>query len=104
MTSTTALARWFPYRRAHVPASTPRLICFAPAAGGASHYRSWIDAFAPLIDVWPLQYAGRETRFGEAPAASVEQIAAAVADLWPLVADRPVALFGHSFGGFVAFE
>jgi medium-chain acyl-[acyl-carrier-protein] hydrolase len=68
-----------------------RLICIPHAGAGASAYRRWADALLPDIDVRVVQLAGRGV----------------VTDLWGAVkdaADGPFALFGHSFGGLLAFE
>jgi surfactin synthase thioesterase subunit len=80
------------------------LICIPHAGAGASAYRRWADALLPRIDVRVVQLAGREARFRE-PA--LDDINAVVADLWNAVkceTDWPFALFGHSFGGLLAFE
>ena len=81
-----------------------RLLCFPHAGGGASRFRSWTSDLAHIADVWPIQLPGREGRWAEPPigdiAGVVETMVEAVAPLF----DRPVALFGHSMGGLIAFE
>jgi medium-chain acyl-[acyl-carrier-protein] hydrolase len=80
------------------------LICIPHAGAGASAYRRWADGLLPSIDVRVIQLAGREARFRE-PA--LDDLNAVVADLWNSVKGEivePFALFGHSFGGLLAFE
>jgi surfactin synthase thioesterase subunit len=81
-----------------------QLICIPHAGAGASAYRRWADTLLPSIDVRVVQLAGREARFRE-PA--LDNLNAVVADLWNSVkneTDGSFALFGHSFGGLLAFE
>jgi len=86
------------------PDPAVRLFCLPPAGGGSSEYASWTDAFAEDIEVCPVELPGRQTRWREAPVASVdvlvEQLATAISD----ELDRPYALFGHSMGSLLAFE
>jgi pyochelin biosynthesis protein PchC len=81
-----------------------RLLCFPHAGGGASVCRPWAAAAGDTVELLAVQAPGREDRAGEPPAESVEQLAAEVAAELPRWADRPLALFGHSFGALVAYE
>jgi medium-chain acyl-[acyl-carrier-protein] hydrolase len=82
----------------------PRLICFPHAGGGTSAYRPWADVLTSEIDLYAVLPPGRESRFGEPPAAQVTDIVtAAAAAIEPLL-DVPCVLFGHSFGAAIAFE
>lgn len=86
-----------------VPGATARLVCIPYAGGGASAFAGW-GAGLNGIELWLAQLPGRERRFLEAPAASMEEI---VRPLAREVADRvraPFALFGHSMGALIAFE
>ncbi len=81
-----------------------RLFCLPFAGGSAMTYRSWPNAIPDWIEVCPIELPGHGTRFREAPLTTMEAV---VADLLVAVAplaDRPVALFGHSMGARIARE
>lgn len=97
------LKKWFPYGDG--PGSGPRLYALPHAGGAASAYREWIAELAPVIRVVPVQLPGREGRFGEPPADSVQTVAAEAAQaLIEHAPQGPVAVFGHSMGAVIAFE
>jgi pyochelin biosynthetic protein PchC len=56
------------------------------------------------VEVWAVQYPGRERRIGEPAARSVTEIAEAVAEAVVPLLDRPVGMFGHSMGASVGYE
>lgn len=67
-------------------------------------YRNWTSAIPDWIEVCPVELAGHGTRFREAPLTAMEAV---VDDLLVAVAplaDRPMALFGHSMGARIARE
>ncbi|MEU0203847.1 MULTISPECIES: alpha/beta fold hydrolase [unclassified Streptomyces] len=95
--------RW--YRRFHrARASADPLVCFPYAGGSAAYYHAVSAALSPRTDVVAVQYPGRQDRISEPCIDDIhllaDRIHAALAD----VADRPLALFGHSMGALVAFE
>ena len=100
-----ARSPWFPYPAPDTVAEV-RLFCLPPAGGGASGYRLWIARLAPRIGVLPVQLAGRESRFVEAPITSageaVERLAEVIDD--ETANGTPFALFGHSMGALLAFD
>jgi medium-chain acyl-[acyl-carrier-protein] hydrolase len=103
---TRAPGRWFvvPVR---CPAPRWRLVCFPYAGAGASAYFSWAKHLATReIEVWNVQYPGRENRLAEEPVrefgALIQQLMEA---LRPLEAvGVPLAFFGHSMGAVLAHE
>lgn len=91
--------------RGRGPADAPcRLICFHSMGVGASLFTNFLLNPPDGFDILAVQTPGRENRSAEAVAPSVEKLAAAIApELAPLF-DRPVVIWGHSYGGIVARE
>jgi len=86
------------------PGGRPRLYCIPYAGGGTAVFRDWGGRLGPWIDVRPVVLPGRERRFAERAATSVQ---AAVDGLLPELLpelEPPFALFGHSMGALVAYE
>ena len=81
-----------------------RLICFPYAGGGGQAFRDWTATLPPGIELWAAVLPGRGARVREAPLDRLEPIVAGAATALEPLLDRPVALFGHSFGALVAFE
>ncbi|WP_244187094.1 thioesterase II family protein [Paraburkholderia steynii] len=88
------------------PVAKPRLrlICFAYAGGNAELFRPWIEYLDADIELVAVRLPGRGARIRDplydAWPALVEDCAKALA---PYLAG-PYALFGHSFGGRLAYE
>ncbi|MEV6133372.1 alpha/beta fold hydrolase [Streptomyces violaceusniger] len=86
------------------PAPRARLICFPHAGGSASYFVPVSRRLSPELDVLAVQYPGRQDRLHEPCVEDIGTLAdRLVPELLPL-ADRPLALFGHSMGAAVAFE
>lgn len=81
-----------------------RLICFPYAGGGPSLFRGWPLDLLRNIEVCAVQLPGREARMKEPPIGDLTRLVADLADAIEPSLDRPIALFGHSIGGLVAFE
>ncbi|KAF4408244.1 thioesterase [Streptomyces lycii] len=86
-----------------VPDPRQRLVCFPHAGGSASFFRDWA-AGLPGTEVLAVRYPGRAERIAEPVPTDLRVLARSVADAVEQVADRPVALFGHSMGAAVALE
>lgn len=93
------LPRWSPRPQARI-----RLFCFSYAGGSASTFRQWPEVFADPVEVVPVELPGHGSRFAETPLADLGALAAGTADALRPHLDQPFALFGHSFGAFLAFE
>lgn len=92
--------------RCRTPRHSPsaRLICLPHAGGTAGPYAAWGAGFPDDMELSAVQYPGREDRLGEPPADDLETLVTGLcAALLPL-AERPLVLFGHSFGAVVAYE
>src|ERR1051325_6521141 len=103
MTMRTGVGRWWVVARPN-PAATLRLLCFPHAGGSASTFHAWHANLPAEAEVRAAQLPGRANRIAE-PAFKrigdlVEEIGATILPL----ADRPIALFGHSMGAIVSFE
>lgn len=94
---------WLP---GHCPPAraTCRLLCFPFAGGGASLYRGWQARLPAEVDVCAVQLPGRQNRLDEPPYADLAALVEAVSTALRPLGDLPFVLFGHSFGGLVAFE
>lgn len=81
-----------------------RLVCFAHAGGGPGAFRSWPDDLPGDVEVYGVRYPGRQDRLADAPIDRMEPLVTAIAEALEPLLDRPVALFGHSMGAWVAYE
>ncbi len=86
------------------PSVTTRLVCFPHAGGAASFFRAWSALVPASVEVLVAQYPGREDRFDDALIPDMDELADHLTDAVAAVADRRLALFGHSMGGAVAYE
>lgn len=85
------------------PAHT--LVCLGFCGGGTASFHPWIPALPDDTDLVAICYPGREGRFLEECAQSWDELAADAAHaVASVAADGPYTLFGHSMGGWMAFE
>jgi surfactin synthase thioesterase subunit len=81
-----------------------KLLCFPHAGGSASSFYWLSSALRPEVEVWAVQYPGRQDRLREAPIDDIGHLAAGVFEaLFEYLPQAP-AFFGHSMGAIVAFE
>ncbi len=96
--------KWFtPQWRSHYSAKM-NLFCFHHAGGAASFYKKWPTALSPKVQVIPVQMPGRETRYGETFASSIDEMVNDLVHHKDVFADKPYAIFGHSLGALFGFE
>jgi amino acid adenylation domain-containing protein len=81
-----------------------RLLCFPYAGGAASLFHGWQARLPAEVDLCAVQLPGRQTRLAEPPFVELQPLVDAVGTALQPLADLPWVLFGHSFGGLVAFE
>jgi surfactin synthase thioesterase subunit len=94
------------FHRPELPESLP-LLLFPHAGAGASAYRALSKLLSANFDVVVFQYPGRQDRAAEAPLGSLPEIAAGAFDEFSTSEHNrgaPIVTFGHSMGGWVAFE
>lgn len=94
---------WFPFSKPK-PTARLRLFCLPPAGGGARLFRAWHHLLPDEIEVWPVQFPGREERVKESPFSQMAALVPAAASAVLPHLGRPFAIFGHSMGGLVGFE
>lgn len=94
-------ALWFPFPEV-IPDPEIRVFCFAHAGGNASLFRDWRGA-ADLVEFYPVQLPGHGTRLGEPPLETLQALVDGFAEAAAPLLDRPFALFGHSFGAWLAY-
>jgi surfactin synthase thioesterase subunit/acyl carrier protein len=81
-----------------------RLICFHSMGVGASLFTKFLLNPPESYDILAVQTPGRENRMAEPVAENFDWLADQIAlELAPYF-DRPVVIWGHSFGGIVAWE
>ena len=81
-----------------------RLICFHSMGVGASLFTKFLLDPQDDYDVLAVQTPGRENRLAEPVAESVDQLVDQIVPQLLSLFDRPVVIWGHSFGGIVAAE
>jgi surfactin synthase thioesterase subunit len=81
-----------------------RLFCFSYAGGGASVFRSWVDALPAGVEVCCIQLPGHESRLSEPAYTRLTPLVQTLADVIYPYLDRPFAFYGHSMGALVSFE
>ena len=89
------------YRRQGAPLT---LICVPHAGAGGAAFRRWPQLLPEHVDVAAYTAPGREHRVGETPPTTVAALVADVVTQLRPVIDGPYVVFGHSFGGLLAFE
>ncbi|MFF0491930.1 thioesterase II family protein [Nocardia sp. NPDC004068] len=92
------------YRLIEAAAPTRRLVCFPHAGASAGFYRSWADHVDPGTELCLIQYPARQERLREPMPDSIAELGGAIAAALRALPPLPTVLFGHSMGGFTAFE
>ncbi|MFG2484108.1 MULTISPECIES: thioesterase II family protein [Streptomyces] len=83
----------------------PALLCLPPAGAGCQQFRPWQPELAGTAQVYGVQLPGRENRWREPmPDSFDEAVEAIAAELVSTVGNRPLVVFGHSFGGLLGYE
>uniref|UniRef100_A0A8C5QV64 S-acyl fatty acid synthase thioesterase, medium chain n=1 Tax=Leptobrachium leishanense TaxID=445787 RepID=A0A8C5QV64_9ANUR len=86
------------------PNASTRLIFFPWAGGGSIFFANWGRWFDESIEVYSVMLAGRESRSRESFAQNIDQIVDEVCEfLLPLLHEKSLAFFGHSFGSLTSF-
>ncbi|RZS31197.1 thioesterase superfamily protein [Herbihabitans rhizosphaerae] len=91
-------------RRRRNPDATRRLICRGFCGGGAASYLEWDDKIGPENELAAICYPGREGRFTDEFAENWDELVADTTEAVLSATDIPYVLFGHSMGGWMAFD
>ncbi len=81
-----------------------RLICFHSMGVGASLFTKFLLHPPGDFDILAVQTPGRENRLAEPVVKNVGELADQIVSQLVPFFDRPVVIWGHSFGGITAFE
>lgn len=81
-----------------------RLVCFPHAGAGPTFFRDWLSLLPPDVELLGVLAPGRESRFKEPPLSSIDELASGVLDALAALDNTPLALFGHSLGGLIAYD
>jgi surfactin synthase thioesterase subunit len=80
------------------------LFCLGFCGGGTGAYLPWSAVVPDDTELAALCYPGREGRFTEEFAGDWEELVQDALSAVLSAADRPYVLFGHSLGGWMAFD
>ncbi len=90
-------------RRLSAGHGSSRIVCLPYAGGNGTIYESWTRWLPSEVELWAPSLPARGQRMLEPPVEDMELLVGTLAE--ELCADeRPISLFGHSFGALVAFE
>ncbi|HEX8806365.1 MAG TPA: alpha/beta fold hydrolase [Candidatus Aquilonibacter sp.] len=81
-----------------------RLFCIPYAGGWPSVFRPWTARLPADVELVAVRMPGRESRFAERPYTDWSTLTSDAAEALQPLLDVPFALFGHSFGGMLAYE
>lgn len=90
--------------RACVGTPRLRLVCLPQAGGGAGAFSRWRSYLSPGVELAPVELPARGTRSEDPMPATLDDL---VDQLFAGVTEEltmPYAIFGHSFGGVIAYE
>jgi pyochelin biosynthetic protein PchC len=91
-------------RRADGPGPRVRLVCLPHAGGTAGLYQGWARQLPDGLEQLSVQYPGRQDRLADGTVETMELMADGVAEALLALEPLPLALFGHSMGGLIAYE
>lgn len=87
-----------------VPKGQPSLLCIHLIATDASFFAPYLIKPPQGLDGIAVQIPGRDNRIDEPIPSSVSEVVFGILEEMEPVIGAPVIIWGHSFGGIVAFE
>ncbi|PLB36519.1 fatty acid synthase S-acetyltransferase [Aspergillus candidus] len=97
------ISPWF-VRGSSVNAHCPRLLCVHSMGAAATLFASVLSNPPDGLDPIAMQLPGRATRSDEPPASSIPEVVSGTLSDMENVVGYPAIIWGHSFGGIIAFE
>ena len=95
---------WVHFFEPPSPVAALRLICFPYAGGTIQPFARWRRSLPRDVALGAVELPGHGLRLLEKPVDRMQDVVrSTVAELEPHL-DLPIALFGHSMGGLIAFE
>ncbi|MEU5695257.1 alpha/beta fold hydrolase [Actinosynnema sp. NPDC020468] len=86
------------------PGARRTLICLGFCGGGAGPYLPWSDLVPADVELAAVCYPGRDGRFADEFARDWDELAEDATAAVLSATQRPYVLFGHSMGGWMAFD
>ncbi|MCG6863398.1 MAG: alpha/beta fold hydrolase [Chromatiaceae bacterium] len=84
--------------------ATVAMVCFPPAGGGVIGFRPWAEPLRAHANLYAASLPGREYRVREDPVPTLDPLVSPLVQAMIPPADRPLLVFGHSFGALLAYE
>jgi surfactin synthase thioesterase subunit len=81
-----------------------QVVCLPWAGGGASGFHALKGGIGDDVSLWAVAPPGREQRISDPAAADIDTWVDAIEAALRRLPDRPLVLFGHSFGAICALE
>ena len=91
-------------RPRRVPDARLTMVCLGFCGGGAGSYMPWAPEMPERVELAAVCYPGREGRFAEDFARDWDELAEDAVRAVLGAAETPYVLFGHSMGGWMAFD
>jgi len=101
--TTTRARQWIVTAKPN-PTARLRFFCFPYAGGSALTFRRWPEFLPQSVEICAVQLPGRGSRMHEPPFSSISSLIPVLAQVLAQYRDMPMAFFGHSMGGIIAFE
>lgn len=95
---------WLPSNYSHAAHGSTQLLCFPHAGGGSAGFHRWEKLLPGHLTVVPVKLPGRESRFNEPAHDNLNSLLSAMVPYLIDSVREPLALFGHSMGGLIAYE
>lgn len=82
-----------------------RIFCLHHAGGSASVYKEWGAHITNNVSVIAIELPGHLARMSESPISDVRELVRRIVEEGMMkFMDKPFYIFGHSFGGMLAYE
>lgn len=97
------ITQWLPFNK-DLSKDKYRLFCFAHSGVGASVFHPWLSLKSHHLEICPVQLPGRESRYREQHLTNMTNLMDELEKVLSPLVNHQTAFFGHSLGGYIAFE